>query len=72
MKSALDVSEILKLLASNLYLTRKQVAHVLRMSPGTLANWASVGKGPRFEKLGGRVCYPSEAFRIYLEEHNLI
>ncbi|GAB2531744.1 helix-turn-helix transcriptional regulator [Nocardia heshunensis] len=45
------------------YLTRAQVAHRLQLAPKTLANWASIGKGPRCIRLaGGRVRYPSEDY----------
>ncbi|MFE2994845.1 helix-turn-helix transcriptional regulator [Nocardia sp. NPDC059246] len=45
------------------YLTRAQVAHRLKLAPKTLANWASIGKGPRcIRVVGGRVRYPAEDY----------
>lgn len=45
------------------YLTRAQVAHRLQLATKTLANWASIGKGPRCIRLAGvRVRYPSEDY----------
>ncbi|MCA0935314.1 helix-turn-helix domain-containing protein [Vibrio alginolyticus] len=55
-----------------LYLSRKEVARILKVSPGTLANWASVGKGPGYVKLGGKVCYPVAALKAYLHQHGLL
>jgi predicted DNA-binding transcriptional regulator AlpA len=40
------------------WLTRKEAAAQLRLSAATLANWASLGLGPRFSRIGGgRVLY---------------
>ncbi len=55
-----------------LYLSRKEVARILKVSPGTLANWASVGKGPKFVKLEGKVCYPVADIKDYLHQHGLL
>ncbi len=35
----------------------KEAAEILGMSPQTLANWRSMGGGPRWLKVGGRVFY---------------
>jgi excisionase family DNA binding protein len=44
-----------------IYLTRAEVAKRLRVTPKTLANWASAGKGPRCIRLdGGHVRYLRE------------
>jgi predicted DNA-binding transcriptional regulator AlpA len=37
------------------YLSREQAAAFLHVTPKTLANWASQGKGPKFRKPGGRL-----------------
>lgn len=34
-------------------------------SVGTLSNWRSGGKGPRFIKIGGRVLYPLKALQSF-------
>jgi hypothetical protein len=39
------------------YGTPAQVAEHLIRSEGTLANWRSQGKGPRWKKLGGSIRY---------------
>jgi excisionase family DNA binding protein len=40
------------------WLTRKEAAAYLRLSPATLANWASIGGGPGYQGIGrGRVLY---------------
>ncbi|MDN5658548.1 MULTISPECIES: helix-turn-helix transcriptional regulator [Micrococcales] len=38
-------------------MTANDVADVLGLSAGTLANWRSLGMGPTYVKLGGRVRY---------------
>lgn len=38
-------------------LTRGEAAQWLRVDAGTLRNWASTGRGPRFSRLIGRVVY---------------
>jgi hypothetical protein len=43
------------------YLTPGKVAKRYRIAEGTLANWRSAGRGPRFFKLGGRVYYAAWA-----------
>lgn len=45
------------------HLTRAQVALRLQLTPKTLANWASIGKGPKcFRLAGGRVRYPADDY----------
>lgn len=39
------------------FLTRVQLAARWHIAPGTLANWAARGEGPRSRTLGGRVLY---------------
>lgn len=42
----------------SLWLTRSQVAKRLGLKSKTLANWASLGKGPKFTRaIGGRARY---------------
>jgi len=38
-------------------MTANEVADVLGLAAGTLANWRSLGLGPAYVKLGGRVRY---------------
>ncbi|MEU6559432.1 helix-turn-helix transcriptional regulator [Nocardia nova] len=46
-------------MSDNTYLTRPQLAQRLQVSPKTLANWASAGKGPMCIRLAnGGVRYP--------------
>ena len=35
------------------YVRRREAAAFLGLAPGTLANWASAGRGPSFRRLGG-------------------
>ncbi|BCN23155.1 helix-turn-helix transcriptional regulator [Vibrio alfacsensis] len=62
----------LSILDSQLYLTRKEVAKLLKVSPGTLANWATDGKGPQFVRLEGKVCYPVDELKVYLNQNGLM
>jgi hypothetical protein len=39
------------------------------ISLGTLANWRSLGKGPPFLKLGGRVRYPVDGLVAYEKQN---
>lgn len=41
------------------FLSTNQLAERLGLSPGTLANWRSLGKGPRWVKVGRSVRYRS-------------
>lgn len=41
-----------------IWLTRKEAAEHMRLSPATLANWASLECGPEYIRMGrGRVLY---------------
>lgn len=53
------------------YLTRKEVARILKLNPGTLANWASQGQGPPVTKMEGRACYSVAQLKAYLENIGL-
>ena len=48
-------------------LTRKNAAAVMGYSPGTLANWATAGIGPRVHKTptGGKVFYLADDVRAF-------
>ncbi|NKY60805.1 helix-turn-helix transcriptional regulator [Nocardia flavorosea] len=49
------------------WMTRREVAGYLRVSQGTLANWATQRKGPKFVRLGGgKVLYNRAAVNDYL------
>ena len=50
------------------YLTRAQVAQHTSIAPQTLANWATLGKGPKFVKLpNGLVRYRPEDVEAWIE-----
>lgn len=38
-------------------LTEREAAAWLRLSPSTLRTWRSLGRGPKFKKIGGSVRY---------------
>jgi excisionase family DNA binding protein len=53
-------------------LTPKQAAEHLSIPAGTLAQWRSQGRGPKYHKLGGRlVRYRLEDLEAYLAEQRL-
>ncbi|MFM2090724.1 MAG: Achromobacter phage Mano, partial [Planctomycetota bacterium] len=37
---------------------------------GTLANWRSLGNGPKYLKLGGRILYPRTAVEAWEAENH--
>lgn len=43
-----------------------EAAAVLRLSPGTLTVWRSLGRGPRYTKLGDRVLYSEKDIADYV------
>lgn len=47
--------------AGGALLTPAEVAGELRITEKTLANWRSLGRGPAFVKVGGRVRYRRQA-----------
>ena len=47
--------------------TPAEVAERLGVSPATLANWRSAGRGPAYLRIGGRVVYPEKAIEQWLE-----
>lgn len=52
-------------------MTANDVADVLGLSTGTLANWRSLGMGPTYVKLGGRVRYRASGVNSWVasQEH---
>lgn len=50
-------------LAPAAYLTERQAAALLNLSPETLRSWRSRRRGPPFVRLGGAVRYDSTALR---------
>jgi excisionase family DNA binding protein len=51
-------------------LTREQAAEYLGVSRATLETWASLGKGPRFFKPGGKVYYLVRELEAYIESRS--
>ena len=51
-------------------LTPEEVKELLRLkSTRTLENWRATGRGPRFVKIGTRVCYRREDVLEYIESN---
>ncbi|WP_217432815.1 helix-turn-helix transcriptional regulator [Pseudarthrobacter oxydans] len=51
-----------------IWLTRKEAAEHMRLSPATLANWASQDSGPEYVRIGrGRVLYRRDDIDIWVE-----
>jgi len=51
------------------YLTTKEVAHYLNVSPTTLKLWRHQGIGPQYAKVGQSVRYDSEELERYIKGH---
>ena len=49
------------------YLTSQEVARRLQLKNGTLQNWRSQGKGPRWHKLERRVLYKAEEVQDWID-----
>lgn len=49
-------------------LTADDVAEVLCLSVGTLANWRSIGLGPIYVKVGGRVRYRASSVNAWVAD----
>ena len=49
------------------FLTPQQVADRYKgaITVRTLANWRSIGQGPDYVKIGGKVVYPADALKIW-------
>ncbi|EKO3370776.1 helix-turn-helix domain-containing protein [Vibrio fluvialis] len=56
---------------SRLYLTRKEAAQYLRLSPKTLANWAVTGKHLPFSRAGAKIIYRKKDIESYLDRHRV-
>jgi excisionase family DNA binding protein len=50
------------------YLTPDEVAERMRITRGTLANWRSRGKGPKFIRFGQRILYSEQQISRFIEE----
>jgi predicted site-specific integrase-resolvase len=50
-------------------LIESEAAAYMRVAVGTLRNWRSGGRGPRYSKAGGRVIYRRSDVDAYLERH---
>ena len=48
-------------------LTQSEAAHFLRASVRTLEDWRVRGFGPKFVKIGSRVCYQQSALTDWVE-----
>jgi len=48
------------------YLTPEDVSEALQIPVGTLANWRSQKKGPKFYRFGGLVRYHPDDFEAWL------
>ncbi|GAB5388408.1 MAG: hypothetical protein Alpg2KO_13760 [Alphaproteobacteria bacterium] len=47
-------------------LDQHQTAKYLALSPKTLANWRTQGKGPEYHKIGGRIRYRQSDLDAYV------
>ena len=52
-----------------IYLTANQTAAYIKLSPGTLANWRSQGKGPPFIRVAGQIRYRRNAVDDWMIAH---
>jgi hypothetical protein len=52
----------------DIFVGEREAATLLRLSPGTLANWRWRGQGPPFAKIGGRVLYEREALIAWVRD----
>ncbi|MDZ4777115.1 MAG: helix-turn-helix domain-containing protein [Alphaproteobacteria bacterium] len=49
-------------------LRKKQAASFLGVAPKTLANWRSLGKGPKFCRLGRVIAYRQGDLEAFVEQ----
>ena len=49
------------------WLTPDDLSNLLQVSPGTVANWRSQGKGPAFKRIGGVVRYNPQVVDAWIE-----
>ncbi len=54
------------------WLTSQEAAHVLGLTPKTLANIRSIGKGPCYHKIGGRVWYRGQDILTFQKRRRYI
>lgn len=50
---------------SQMFLTAKEVADLLRLKPITLAIWRSSGRGPKYFKIGGSIRYSGADIELW-------
>lgn len=50
-------------------LTTEEAAAQLGVAPKTLENWRSIGRGPRYVKVGSLVRYPQSEIDAYLKKN---
>jgi hypothetical protein len=48
------------------WLTPREAGEILRITPGTLANWRLQGRGPQFQRMGKRIRYAREDVEAWL------
>lgn len=48
-------------------LTPEDLARTWQVSPGTIANWRTAGKGPKFVRVGGLVRYHRDAVKAWID-----
>jgi len=48
------------------FMTEREAAEMLRVHPGTLANWRWQSRGPAFYRLEGRVLYSKRDLTRYM------
>ena len=46
-----------------------KAAAFLNVAPKTLANWRTMGKGPKFCRIGRRIVYRVDDLRRFMDEH---
>ncbi|MEI8396807.1 MAG: helix-turn-helix domain-containing protein [Rhodospirillaceae bacterium] len=51
------------------HLNQRELSRRWHLSPYTLERWRSLGEGPRFLKIGGKVLYRQEDIEAYEAEH---
>lgn len=65
-----EISDLLgKLETTSLLISPIDAAKMLGRKPQTLANWRSLGKGPKFTTAGGRVMYRREDIINFVNEN---
>lgn len=47
-------------------LTAEEAAKLLKVAPGTLGNWRTAGRGPRFTRAGRRIRYSKNELAAYV------